>query len=97
MNSEETKQTAAQAHDARIAGEKIRYRVDKISEDLEKLSIEEHGTIVNVLSQMLEFRVMQFRKAKEEAAEAAKAAAEEKRTQAAREAMFGLNPAQRPA
>jgi hypothetical protein len=69
---------------------KIRYRVDKISTDLEELSIEEHGTIVNVLSQMLEFRVMQFRKAQQELAVAAKTEADKAQADMDREKKFAI-------
>jgi hypothetical protein len=53
--------------------DKVRYRVAKISEDLEQLPIEEHRTIIAVLGQYFEVRTVKFRKEKEAATQAQQA------------------------
>ena len=55
---------------------KIMYRVEKISLDLDTLTLAEHVTVCNMLNQMLQFRVTEFQKAEVEAAQKVKAAAD---------------------
>jgi hypothetical protein len=69
---------------------RIMYRVQKITEGLETMAIEEHGTVVNILQTMFNLRAMEFQKKRNEDEEAVKAAAD-------RESKFGLNPPPRPA
>lgn len=65
--------------------EKILYRVEKISNDLQTLTLEEHVTVCNMLQQMLQFRVAAFQKK-------SKAEEEQVKHEAERQAKFGLVP-----
>ena len=70
---------------ANESADKIRYRVEKISKDLETLTLDEHITVCNMLTQMLTFRAGSQVKADQAAERELKAATD-------RERKFGLIP-----
>ena len=70
---------------ANESADKIRYRVEKISKDLETLTLDEHITVCNMLTQLLTFRAGAQVKADQASERELKAATE-------RERRFGLIP-----
>ena len=76
---------------AKASAEKILYRVQKINGELSELSMEEHGTVVQMLVQLGNYRMVENQRAINAQRDAATKQMEEKLAEQQRQAKFGLN------
>jgi len=76
---------------AKASAERILYRVQKINGELSELSMEEHGTVVQMLVQLGNYRMVENQRAINAQRDAATKQMEEKLAEQQRQAKFGLN------
>ena len=76
---------------AKASAERILYRVQKINGELSELSMEEHGTVVQMLVQLGNYRMVENQRAISAQRDAATKQMEEKLAEQERQAKFGLN------
>jgi len=74
---------------AKASAEKILYRVQKINGELSELSMEEHGTVVQMLVQLGNYRMVENQRAINAQRDAATKQMEEKLAEQQRQAKFG--------
>ena len=76
---------------AKASAERILYRVQKINGELSELSMEEHGTVVQMLVQLGNYRMVENQRAINAQRDAATKQMEDKLAEQERQAKFGLN------